>query len=1010
MSPTYTTEQLSNVTDGVVAPAGSSNNQIVKVSVVVTGTGNPLSLTKLSLNTNGSSAASNDITSAKVYYTGSTNSFSATTQFGTTISDPNGAFDVTGSQVLTGGAAATTNYFWVVYDLKCAATPANVIDGECNLITIGGSDQTPTVQAPTGSRPISALYTPTYASVGTSSVTQGSTLQQIVRMNISGSSICPQNAESVVFYTSTSTAPATDILSAKCYYTTSTTFSSATPFGSAIANPTAGNMTFSGTQALASGSGNYFWLVYDVDCAASTSNVLNGTGVNIVVAGSTYATTGTTPTAKTITAIASYDTKQDGPWNTGSTWVCNSIPPSGTSSAINLNHNVTFDVADFTYNGNLVVATGKNLTFTNNTLTVGPSGGGNKTVTVNGGLIMNGGVFNINGSLSFGASASFSMTNGEMNIDGNSGSSGTSVSGAMLAFGSTMSFSMNGGVITFVDPNYTTSTNLISYSGTPIISPTGGKLRFGDGNSGTGTTTGFYYNPGSGGKFQWFNVEINGGTGLRQVYCQYELIVKNLLEIKTGCELQLNDDLHILKDITNNGTIRFVSTLYYLCLGGYSSGSGTVITPTSNPQTISGNGDYFNSTSPTANLSGFHVNNTSGIPIILPNKLFNGVGTGSVSNNMYLTSGILDIGGGTFTIGISGTSAGALTGGSASSYIIGTMKRWVNAATGARLFPVGTASTYYGATINFTGTPTAGSLIAQFIPGDAGSAGLPLTDAGGTKVYANTLCTTGYWQIDVETGIGAANYTANFIATGFSCIDDFANARLLKRPSGGGNWTLNGTYSAGTGSNAIPVVNRTGMSGFSQFAVSQGQLNPLPVELTTFKGEARQKANMLTWETASEINSDEFIVERAPEANDQLFDAIGTVDAKGNTTSTSKYDFMDDQPLPVSYYRLKIMDNDGSYEYSKIIVLQNSQVGTGHVNVYPVPAHNAVTFAFQCENSDDVNVTITDYSGRVVKQFTISATKGLNQKEVNIEDLPVGMYHAQITGADINSNVRIIRN
>ena len=1003
-----TTEQLS---DGVVAPAGSSNNQIVKVLVNVTGTGNPLSLTKLGLNTNGSTAASSDISSAKVYYTGSTNTFSTTTQFGTTVSDPNGAFDVTGSQVLTGGTASTPNYFWVVYDLKCTATPSNLVDGECNLITLGGSDQTPTIQAPTGSRPISALYAPTYASVGTSSVTQGSTLQQIVRMNISGSSICPQNAESVVFNTSTSTAPATDIASAKCYYTTSTTFSSATQFGSAIANPPAGNMTFTGTQALASGSGNYFWLVYDVDCAASTSNVLNGTGVNIVVAGSTYTTTGTTPTTKTITAIASYDTKQDGPWNTGSTWACNSIPPSGTSSAINLNHNVTFDAADFTYNGNLVVAAGKNLTFTTNTLTVGPSGGGNKTVTVNGGLLMNGGVFNINGSLNFTASSSFSMTNGEINIDGNSGSSGTSISGAMLVFGAPMSFSMNGGTITIIDPNFTTSTNLISYSGTPVISATGGLLRFGDGNSSTGTTTGFYYSPGSGGKLQWYNVDINGGSGTRQVYCNWELIVKNKLDVKTGCVLELFDDLHILKDLNNDGIIRITSTSYYLCFGGYNVGSGTSITPTSSVQSITGNGNYYNlSTSPTANLPNLHVNNTSGTPIILPSNFFQGVGSGSVASNLYLTSGILDVGGGTFTLGLSGTSAGTLNGGSASSYIIGMMKRWISATTGARLFPIGNSSTYYGATINFTVAPSVGSLTAQYISGDAGSAGLPLTDAGGTKIYANTLCTTGYWQIDAADGLTGGTYTGNFTATGFSCIDDFANARLLKRPSGGGNWTLNGTYTAGTGSNSVPVVNRTGMSGFSQFAVSQGQLNPLPVELTTFKGEARQKVNMLTWETASEINSDEYIVERAPEAKDHLFNAIGTVDAKGNTTITSKYDFMDEKPLPVSYYRLKIMDTDGSYEYSKIIVLQNSNVGTGHVNVYPVPAHNAVTFAFTCAYNDDVVVSITDLSGRLVKQLTINVSKGQNQKEVNIEDLPMGMYHAQIVGADISSNVRIIRN
>jgi len=280
---------------------------------------------------------------------------------------------------------------------------------------------------------------------------------------------------------------------------------------------------------------------------------------------------------------------------------------------------------------------------------------------------------------------------------------------------------------------------------------------------------------------------------------------------------------------------------------------------------------------------------------------------------------------------------------------------------------------------------------------------------GGIPIQA--VSPTGFWTVNRNTGAGGT-YTLTVDASGFTkvgggAITDLSNVKLIKRPTGG-SWALGQTGTSSTIS-SLASSTRTGCTTFSDFAIG-GLQSALPVELTTFKGEARQKVNMLSWETASEINSDEYIVERAPEAKDHLFNAIGTVDAKGNTTITSKYDFMDEKPLPVSYYRLKIMDTDGSYEYSKIIVLQNSNVGTGHVNVYPVPAHNAVTFAFTCAYNDDVVVSITDLSGRLVKQLTINVSKGQNQKEVNIEDLPMGMYHAQIVGADINSNVRIIRN
>ena len=849
--------------------ANTVDASIVRLDVVVIGDGAPLSATSFTCNTNGSTIpVSNNVSIGQVYYTGTSSTFNKTNLVGSVAIAADGSFTITGSQVLTGGVGNTTNYFWLTYDVNCTATINNMLDGEFNSITVGGTAFTPTVQALSGSR--------------------------------------------------------------------------------------------------------------------------------------------------TITALSSYATKTNGFWNDPNIWEC-SAPPLGTSIPIYINNDVSFDGADFSCNGNLTVLVGKNLTVENYTLTVGLSGGGNKMVAINGGLIMNGGVLNVNGSLSFGTSSSFNMSKGEINIDGNSGFESTSVpaNNAMLDLGSSMSFNMTDGTLTIVDPNFTGGSTLIKYSGAAIISPAGGKLRFGDGISGTGASYGYYYSSVPGGKLQWYNVEINGGTGNRLVYCSWDLIARNLLEVKSGCELQMGVDLYVQKDVINNGFIKFLSTYHVFCLGAYKGGSGFDINPTSNQQSITGSGVYNNATnSPTANLPNLNVNNTSGTPIILPPQFYSGVGTGSVSYNLYMTNGILDVGGGTFTLGTSGTSVGSLIGGSSSSYILGTMKRWINLGTFQKLFPIGSATSYYGANITYTTTPsTAGSLTAQFFEGDAGSLGLPLLDNTGTKPYANTLCKAGYWQIDASDGLAGGTYTASLFATNFSCVNDYTTTRLLKRVTGAANsWTLAGNFAVGSGSNGVPIVNRTGLTGFSQFAVSQGESSPLPVELTTFKGEARDKVNMLSWQTASEINSAKYLVERAPEADNALFTPIGEVNAKGNTTTSSDYTFMDEKPLAESYYRLKIMDNDGSFEYSKIIVLQNASSGTGHVNVYPVPAHNAVTLAFQCNYSDDVKVVITDMNGRVVKEVSIAANKGQNTNEINIENLPMGMYHAHIYGADIESNVRIIRN
>jgi len=134
---------------------GDVNQEIIGIKVTTQHTGNPLSVTSLDLNTLGSTNAGVDIANAKVYYTGSNPSFATTSQFGSTKSNPNGSYTVTGSQVLDPG----DNYFWVAYDIKSTATVNHVVDARCTSITVGGTAKTPTITNPTGNRKIKKYIT-----------------------------------------------------------------------------------------------------------------------------------------------------------------------------------------------------------------------------------------------------------------------------------------------------------------------------------------------------------------------------------------------------------------------------------------------------------------------------------------------------------------------------------------------------------------------------------------------------------------------------------------------------------------------------------------------------------------------------------------------------------------------------------------------------------------------------------------------------------------------------------
>nr|NQU92382.1 hypothetical protein [Bacteroidota bacterium] len=146
--------------------AGKTNQQIIGMEIITTGTESPISITQFTINTNGSSTpVSNNIENAKIYYTGIDNTFATGTQFGSTYALPTTTnFDITGTQQLSEG----TNYFWLTFNTKTGATLGELIDAECISFVIDGSTETPTITAPAGSRIIAAPLSGNYT-IGTKS-------------------------------------------------------------------------------------------------------------------------------------------------------------------------------------------------------------------------------------------------------------------------------------------------------------------------------------------------------------------------------------------------------------------------------------------------------------------------------------------------------------------------------------------------------------------------------------------------------------------------------------------------------------------------------------------------------------------------------------------------------------------------------------------------------------------------------------------------------------------------
>jgi hypothetical protein len=134
--------------------------------------------------------------------------------------------------------------------------------------------------------------------------------------------------------------------------------------------------------------------------------------------------------------------------------------------------------------------------------------------------------------------------------------------------------------------------------------------------------------------------------------------------------------------------------------------------------------------------------------------------------------------------------------------------------------------------------------------------------------------------------------------------------------------------------------------------------NTLPVKLEGFTGKSKVGANTLYWNTASEINLKAFEIQRSSDGGN--FKTIGTMATKslnGNSSYAQSYSFVDAAPVAKSYYRLMMVDNDGSTTYSPTIVIDNSNLASIQLVAYPNPSNGVITLGgVESTNSNQIKV------------------------------------------------------
>ncbi len=165
-------------------------------------------------------------------------------------------------------------------------------------------------------------------------------------------------------------------------------------------------------------------------------------------------------------------------------------------------------------------------------------------------------------------------------------------------------------------------------------------------------------------------------------------------------------------------------------------------------------------------------------------------------------------------------------------------------------------------------------------------------------------------------------------------------------------------------------------------------LRLLPVTLVSFSGQKNsENQNVLKWTTADEIDFDRFEVQRSEDA--LSFEKIGDVYGK------AEYVFTDRSPSLYNYYRLKMIDRaadrlDGSYEYSRIILIKNEAQLAVVGSFYPNPSSGKVRVDVNAPESGRWILTMVDISGKNIFIRAYDLQKG--QNTITLEHLAEGIH------------------
>lgn len=185
----------------------------------------------------------------------------------------------------------------------------------------------------------------------------------------------------------------------------------------------------------------------------------------------------------------------------------------------------------------------------------------------------------------------------------------------------------------------------------------------------------------------------------------------------------------------------------------------------------------------------------------------------------------------------------------------------------------------------------------------------------------------------------------------------------------------------------------------------------LPVDFSSFEATAIKGGRIqLHWQTAQEVNSDRFEVERSLDG--VFFSKIGTVSAAGHSTTTVSYSFQDLTPAfnQTFFYRLREVDQNGQYMFSEIITVRVPVGEAGVTRLYPSPAilQDHISLEYAMIEPGTLSVKLLRLDGALVYTQSHTLGEGLHLLEVPTRTLLSGHYYLETLSGQTYERYKLV--